>query len=80
MTEHAELIGAEGHGIVNRINGAIVHPKGRQELQPGDRLSLREAGGGGIGDPRARDRASVERDIEDGFVSRDAARKLYGVD
>ena len=23
MTEHAELIGAEGHGIVNRINGAI---------------------------------------------------------
>jgi SAM-dependent methyltransferase len=23
MTEHAEIIGAEGHGIVNRINGAI---------------------------------------------------------
>src|SRR5207244_981230 len=23
MTEHADMIGAEGHGIVNRINGAI---------------------------------------------------------
>lgn len=23
MTEHAEIIGAEGHGIVNRINGAL---------------------------------------------------------
>ncbi|MBL8700241.1 MAG: hydantoinase B/oxoprolinase family protein [Alphaproteobacteria bacterium] len=72
--------GQPGAKREHRINGDVVHPKGRQELEPGDRLALREAGGGGIGDPRRRDRRLVERDVEEGFVSRDVARRIYGLD
>ncbi len=37
-------------------------------------------GGGGYGDPANRDRALVRRDIEEGFVSSEAARTIYGLD
>jgi N-methylhydantoinase B len=35
-------------------------------------------GGGGIGDPREREPAWVDRDLEDGLVSQDAAATAYG--
>lgn len=60
-----------------RVNGEIVHPKGRYMLAPGDRLAIFEAGGGGFGDPRLRDRAALRRDIEQGFVTLKSADK-YG--
>lgn len=31
------------------VNGQLVDPKSRVELSPGDRISMREAGGGGFG-------------------------------
>lgn len=34
MTEHAELIGAEGHGIVSRINGALEFTEKLLETNP----------------------------------------------
>lgn len=34
--------------------------------------------GGGIGDPRERDRAAVEEDIRNGIITRDRAREVYG--
>jgi N-methylhydantoinase B len=37
------------------------------------------AGGGGWGDPRARDAARVVEDVRLGFVSREAAAEVYGV-
>ena len=37
-------------------------------------------GGGGYGDPFARDRAKVRRDVEEGFVSEAAAREAYGLE
>ena len=61
-----------------RINGKKVHPKGRYVLAPGDRLTTLESGGGGYGDPRKRDRAALARDVAQGFVSEEAARKDYG--
>jgi N-methylhydantoinase B len=61
----------------HRVNGAVVPPKGRAVLAPGDRLTLREAGGGGIGDPAARARDAVARDVGEGFVSA-AAAAIYG--
>jgi len=64
----------------HRINGVPVNPKGRHELAPGDVLTLREAGGAGIGDPRARAHARVAADIADGYVSAEAAARLYGLD
>jgi N-methylhydantoinase B len=39
---------------------------------------LKLPGGGGLGDPRTRDRAKVARDVADGLVSEDQAKDLYG--
>ncbi|HWK68743.1 MAG TPA: hydantoinase B/oxoprolinase family protein [Rhizobiaceae bacterium] len=35
--------------------------------------------GGGIGDPKERDRAAVEEDIRNGLITRERAREVYGV-
>ncbi len=42
-----------GDGALRRyeVNGQPVDPKSRVELSPGDRISMREAGGGGFGNP-----------------------------
>jgi len=34
--------------------------------------------GGGLGDPKARDRAAVEEDIRNGLITRERAREVYG--
>jgi N-methylhydantoinase B len=49
---------------------------GRYEMKAGERFSLQSAAGGGFGDPRRRDRAAVERDVAEGYVT--AASKDYG--
>ena len=36
-------------------------------------------GGGGYGDPRERDPAAVKRDLVEGKISADVARKVYGL-
>ena len=36
-------------------------------------------GGGGFGNPFKRDAAKVAEDVREGYVSREAAEKLYGV-
>jgi N-methylhydantoinase B len=48
-------------------------------LQAGDVMHHRMAGGGGHGDPRARDPLAVARDVADDKVSVAAARDVYGV-
>lgn len=47
-------------------------------LQTGDLVEISLPGGGGWGDPAARDRAAVRRDLEDGLISATAARDIYG--
>jgi N-methylhydantoinase B len=47
-------------------------------LVPGDVLQYTWAGGGGFGDPFARDPARIESDLEHGVVSEDNARDRYG--
>ncbi len=62
------------------LNDAEPLPaKGRSILQPGDRLTIRYAGGGGYGPPAERDPALVERDLRNGLISERAARELYGL-
>lgn len=61
-------------------DGTKPHPKSRSVVQPGRRITLLYAGGGGYGDPRSRDRAAVLADVADGYVSEEAARLHYGVD
>jgi N-methylhydantoinase B len=51
---------------------------GRYEMKAGERFLLQSAGGGGYGDPRERDRAAIDRDVADGYVSRAGAAKDYG--
>lgn len=42
-------------------------------------VMIRSAGGGGYGDPLERDPERVAADVEEGYVSGQAARQLYGV-
>jgi N-methylhydantoinase B len=51
---------------------------GRFELKAGEGFFLDKAGGGGFGDPRARDPAAVARDLDEGYVTPEAAKRDYG--
>jgi N-methylhydantoinase B len=42
---------------------------GRYEMRAGERFLVQSAGGGGYGDPDARDRAAIDRDIAEGYIS-----------
>lgn len=46
----------------------------------GTKIFFRPAGGGGYGAPQDRDLASLQDDLDDGYVSPGAARELYGVE
>lgn len=70
--------GAGAKALVQLQDGRKPHPKSRSTLQPGDRLLMHYGGGGGYGDPRARDPAAIARDIEDGYVTPEGARRDYG--
>ena len=48
-------------------------------LEPNDILRIHGAGGGGWGDPLARDPAAVLADVRRGRISEQAARDSYGV-
>ena len=48
-------------------------------LAAGDLVSLETPGGGGAGDPLARDPAQVLRDLAEGRVTAEAAERVYGV-
>lgn len=48
-------------------------------VQKGDKVIIQTSGGGGYGDPKARDREAVRRDLREGRISTEAARTLYGL-
>jgi N-methylhydantoinase B len=48
------------------------------QLNPGQEVVLRLPGGGGYGDPLARDCNALLFDISQGLVTAEAARSLYG--
>ena len=52
---------------------------GGHAMTAGDVVVLQSAGGGGYGDPLRREPARVLEDVEEGYVSREQARELYGV-
>jgi N-methylhydantoinase B len=49
-----------------------------RSLAIGDVLRMVSSGGGGVGDPRERDAALLQADVEAGLVSPEAAREVYG--
>ena len=70
--------GGDGALRMYAVDGRVVHAKGRNELAPGQRMRIVEAGGGGFGDPKARAPAAVAEDVAQGYVSAGAAREIYG--
>ena len=48
-------------------------------LNKGQKIEIYSGGGGGYGDPLARDVDKVAADVRDGLVSVDSAREDYGV-
>ena len=51
----------------------------RRPVPAGTTALMLTAGGGGWGDPLDRDPAAVQLDVQEGFVSAEAAREQYGV-
>jgi N-methylhydantoinase B len=49
-------------------------------LRRGDVISMSTQGGGGYGPPAERAREAVERDLREGKLTREAARREYGRD
>ena len=79
--------GVNGGGTGREAEMEIVPAAGDPEVTPpyGNRtygaaqLNARSSGGGGWGDPLARDPAKVLRDARNGLISREGARRDYGV-
>src|SRR6516162_4603 len=70
---------AGGAGTVALRSGRPIRPKGRQTVPPRDAIQLNLPGGGGFGDPKARDPQTVRDDVLDGLITAEEARRDYGV-
>jgi N-methylhydantoinase B len=71
-----------GPGALGRVrlaSGKELAGKGHHTIAPGEHLVVEMPGGAGYGDPRERPAAKVARDVLDGLVSIEAARRDYGV-
>jgi N-methylhydantoinase B len=66
-------------GRVTLVSGKPIGAKGRQGVPGGDLIRLELPGGGGFGDPSARDPEQVALDVADGLISRATARAGYRV-
>jgi N-methylhydantoinase B len=90
---HGHVIAAAGRdgGANGKPASVTLHPDTPQAqaypsrfagvaVRTGDRILFERGGGGGLGDPRARNRAAVIDDVRNGYVSRESAERDYGID
>jgi N-methylhydantoinase B len=56
-----------------------IGPVGPITLAPGETIVSIGAGGGGYGPPHERDPRRVQRDVAEGWITRDRAQAVYGV-
>jgi len=74
--------GRPGAWILNQGRAGEAHlppKKTNHRIRAGDTLTMVVAGGGGLGDPRERDRDLVRRDVAEGYVSAASACDDYGL-
>ncbi len=64
---------------IARDDGATLQGKGKQFVPHGRRVVMAFPGGAGYGDPRARARDDVKRDLARGYISADVAAQIYGL-
>ncbi|WP_300012082.1 hydantoinase B/oxoprolinase family protein [uncultured Roseobacter sp.] len=76
---HGGMAGAAGRIRIGH-DGADLPGKGEVRVNAGKTLVFETPGGGGFGPPQDRSDAAVRRDLEDGLISSQAARDIYGVD
>lgn len=74
---HQGLAGAKGRIRINH-DGPDLPSKGEFRIKAGDTLVFETPGGGGFGPPAERSAEMVAKDVRAGFISADAARKIYG--
>ena len=60
-------------GAVRHVRKATQHP-----IAAGERVRILTGGGGGFGPAAERDAAAVRRDVHEGYVTPEAARRDYG--
>lgn len=72
-----------GTDATNATDGAVVEEHaeavGAVTLTPAERIGSRSPGGGGYGDPLDREPERVLRDVQEGYVSIERSRSIYGV-
>ena len=61
-------------------SGTRPHPKSRTTIDPKERLIMTFSGGAGYGNPSERNQDAIRRDLKNGYVTADAARRDYGIE
>jgi N-methylhydantoinase B len=78
---HGGMPAATNCAIIRRAadgSERVVYKATEIEIEAGDTVTFLTAGGGGYGDPKARDPQAVSRDIAEGVVSPAAASEHHG--
>jgi N-methylhydantoinase B len=57
------------------VRKATQHP-----IAAGEVVRITTGGGGGYGPPSEREAEAIRRDVREGYVSREAAQRDYGID
>ena len=72
--------GSLGRNWIERSNGTKQQMTGtdKADVSPGDKIIIETPGGGGFGKSAERDPASIQKDIDNGYISAAAAEKEYG--
>jgi len=68
---YKKLVDGDAMPLPSKFQGII--------LEPGERIVIETAGGGGWGNPTARDPELVKRDVVEGLITIERARDAYGV-
>ncbi|RME28040.1 MAG: hydantoinase B/oxoprolinase family protein, partial [Deltaproteobacteria bacterium] len=72
--------GRPGRAARFEVDGKPADPYALTRLRPGQRVLMEAAGGGGFGNPLEREPELVAKDVREGYVSEEAARREYGVE